>query len=111
MAFVVPYLLEEIGANIGWIFGGFSIIATVYAYWRVPEISGRSLEELDELFENKVPARKFATTETHGAAHRITELENRKALVPIQRDEEDGSPVSPADESKTGGQTTTVGSP
>lgn len=76
VAFTVPYLLDDIGANIGWIFGGFSIIATFYAYFRVPEISGRSLEELDELFERRVPARQFASAETHGAAHRIAELEN-----------------------------------
>lgn len=80
VAFVVPYMLETIGANIGWIFGGFSILATGYAYWRVPEISGRSLEELDELFENRVPARKFGTTETHGAARRIAEIEGRRPV-------------------------------
>lgn len=77
----MPYLLDAIGVNIGWIFGGVSVLATVYAYLRVPEISGRSLEELDELFESKVPARKFSTTETHGAARRITELESRGAVV------------------------------
>lgn len=47
----------------------------------MPEISGRSLEELDELFENKVSARKFATAETHGAARLVTEIEERKASV------------------------------
>ena len=80
VAFVVPYLLEDIGANIGWIFGVMSIMATGYAYWRVPEISGRSLEELDELFDNRVPARKFAITETHGAARRIAEIEARRPV-------------------------------
>lgn len=38
VAFVVPYLLDLIGPNIGWLFGGFSIFATVYAYLFVPEI-------------------------------------------------------------------------
>ena len=70
VAFCVPYLLEDIGASIGWLFGGFSIVATAYAYFCVPEIMNRSLEELDELFANHVSARKFAQTETHGAARR-----------------------------------------
>jgi amino acid transporter len=39
VAFCVPYLLNDIGVNIGWLFGGFSVIATVYAYFRVPEIA------------------------------------------------------------------------
>ncbi|CAL5867003.1 uncharacterized protein PFLUO_LOCUS1215 [Penicillium psychrofluorescens] len=81
VAFVVPYLLDAIGSNIGWIFGAFSIFAMVYAYFRVPEIMNRSLEELDELFENHVSARKFATTRTHGAAHRVAELENGPVLM------------------------------
>ncbi|OQV00416.1 hypothetical protein CLAIMM_05911 [Cladophialophora immunda] len=55
-----------------------SVVATFYAYFRVPEIAHRSLEELDELFHNHVPARKFAATETHGAGRRIAELENER---------------------------------
>jgi hypothetical protein len=31
----------------------------IYFYLCIPETKGRSLEELDELFEAKVPARKF----------------------------------------------------
>lgn len=77
VAFCVPYMLDGISSNIGWVFGGISIIATVYTYFFVPEIMNRSLEELDELFEKRVPARKFQATETHGAARRIAELENR----------------------------------
>lgn len=78
VAFTVPYLLDVIGANIGWVYGGFAVVATTYAYWFVPEIKNRSLEELDELFHNRVSARKFAQTETHGAAHRIRELESHR---------------------------------
>lgn len=78
VAFTVPYLLAVIGAKTCYIYGGFAVVATVYAYFYVPEIKDRSLEELDELFDNHVPARKFADTETHGAAHRITELENAR---------------------------------
>jgi hypothetical protein len=42
VAFVVPYLLDLIGPNIGWLFGGVSVFATVYAYLFVPEIMVRN---------------------------------------------------------------------
>ncbi|KAF3407108.1 High-affinity glucose transporter ght1 [Talaromyces pinophilus] len=80
VAFCVPYLLDDIGANIGWLFGAISFVAAIYAYFFVPEIKNRSLEELDELFENRISARKFASTQTHGAGRRVAELENRTNL-------------------------------
>lgn len=43
-----------------------------------PETTGRSLEELDELFEKHVPARKFSRFVTTGAGHRVAELEASK---------------------------------
>lgn len=38
VAFCVPYLLDDIGANIGWLFGAISFVAAIYAYFFVPEI-------------------------------------------------------------------------
>lgn len=35
----------------------------MYCYFRLPEPSGRSFAEIDLLFERKIPARKFATTD------------------------------------------------
>jgi hypothetical protein len=35
----------------------------VYAYFRIPEPAGRTFAELDLLFERRVPARKFASTD------------------------------------------------
>lgn len=37
----------------------------VYSYFRVPEPAGRSFAELDLLFEKKVSARKFASTQVN----------------------------------------------
>lgn len=34
----------------------------MWSYFRLPEVKGRTYEELDLLFTNKVPARQFATT-------------------------------------------------
>ncbi|MCJ1305333.1 hypothetical protein MMC08_008147 [Hypocenomyce scalaris] len=79
VAFCVPYLLNDIKANIGWVFGAVGILATLYAYFFVPETKNRSLEELDELFAARIPARKFKSTETSGAGRRVAELENLTA--------------------------------
>lgn len=33
-------------------------------FFTVPEVAGRSYEEIDELFDEKTPTRKFAQTKT-----------------------------------------------
>lgn len=33
-------------------------------FFTIPEVAGRSYEEIDQLFEEKTPTRKFATTKT-----------------------------------------------
>jgi hypothetical protein len=37
----------------------------------MPELKGRNLEEIDELFDAKVSARKFSKFETTGPSHDI----------------------------------------
>lgn len=48
-----------------------------YAIFFVPETKGRSLEELDELFEHRpsIPAWKFSSTKTAGVGAKIRVLE------------------------------------
>ncbi|KAF5698050.1 putative maltose permease [Fusarium globosum] len=41
---------------------GFTLLAWVWTFFRLPEIKGRVFAELDYLFENRVPARAFAST-------------------------------------------------
>jgi SP family general alpha glucoside:H+ symporter-like MFS transporter len=43
--------------------GGSCFLCIVYTYFRIPEPAGRTFAELDLLFERKVSARKFASTE------------------------------------------------
>lgn len=37
-------------SNVGWIFGGIALCAFIFVTFFVPELAGRSLEEVDELF-------------------------------------------------------------
>ncbi|KZO96263.1 maltose permease [Calocera viscosa TUFC12733] len=59
-----PYLINPNEANlqgkVGWIFGGFGAIFTVWSYFGIPETSGRTIDEIDILFARHVPSRKFS---------------------------------------------------
>jgi len=63
LAFVIPYIFNPDQANLGaktaFIFGGCGVICTVYLWFFHPETSGRTFEELDEMFIKRVPLRKF----------------------------------------------------
>jgi MFS transporter, SP family, general alpha glucoside:H+ symporter len=50
------------GAKSGFFFAGTCFLCFVWTFFRLPEPKGRTIGELDVLFERKVPARKFKTT-------------------------------------------------
>ena len=50
------------GATSGWFWGGACLLGLIFTYICVPEPKGRTVAELDLLFERKVSARKFAQT-------------------------------------------------
>jgi len=50
------------GAKSGYFFAGTCLCCAVWTFFRLPEPKGRTYAELDILFEQRVPARKFATT-------------------------------------------------
>ncbi|KAK1217419.1 hypothetical protein PQX77_019959 [Marasmius sp. AFHP31] len=67
--------------------GSIAAVAMFYALFFVPETKGRSLEELDELFEHKpaLPAWKFKGTKTTGVGAKIGALEDGRVR---ERDDE-----------------------
>ncbi|WVF72551.1 hypothetical protein IAT40_007368 [Kwoniella sp. CBS 6097] len=78
-SFCMPYLLKTPGANlgpkVGYLIGGNSFFALIFSLFYVPELAGRSLEEMDELFELRLWAWQFKGAETKGVGARITQLE------------------------------------
>ncbi|BCS28345.1 sugar porter family MFS transporter [Aspergillus puulaauensis] len=48
--FIIPYMLEHIHFDVGWVFGSVSLVALVYTFFFLPETKGRTLEELDAVF-------------------------------------------------------------
>ena len=63
MTIAIPYMINPAQANmqgkLGFFFGGLALLCFTWAFFRVPETMGRTYEELDLLFEKRVPARKF----------------------------------------------------
>jgi len=61
-----PYMLNPTEDNwkgkSGFLFGGTCLLACIWTYFRLPELKGRTYEELDILFWRKVSAREFAST-------------------------------------------------
>ncbi|KAK7699699.1 hypothetical protein SLS64_011472 [Diaporthe eres] len=59
----IPYMLNSDegnwGGKAGFLFGGISFVCFLWCYFRLPESRGRTYEELDILFQRRVPARQF----------------------------------------------------
>ncbi|RFU27986.1 hypothetical protein B7463_g8353, partial [Scytalidium lignicola] len=60
---ILPYLINtdeaNLGVKVGFIFGGFCLIGFLWAVFVVPETKGRTLEQLDEMFINKLSIKEF----------------------------------------------------
>lgn len=81
---ITPRMLSKTdwnwGAKCGLFFLGTNILSFTYCYFRLPESRGRTYGELDILFANKVPARKFTSTkveefETGGVPEVVEEMD------------------------------------
>ncbi|CAK7240812.1 MAG: hypothetical protein STHCBS139747_002260 [Sporothrix thermara] len=82
VSYINPFIQgapSNLGGKVGFIYGSFSFIAIFFVYFFVPEMKGRSLEELDELFQNGVPARHFASYKATGIGAQITDVQNANA--------------------------------
>ncbi|KAI1334133.1 general substrate transporter [Xylariaceae sp. FL0016] len=60
---VIPYMINpdqgNLGGKICFVFFGLSLPMCVVQYFNLPEMKGRNYAELQEMFDNKVPARRF----------------------------------------------------
>lgn len=65
------------GGKYGYIWAGTSVIALAWYYFFIPELKGRSLEEIDELFENKVPTFEFKSFETKALGKALKDVQDR----------------------------------
>ncbi|KAL6354143.1 hypothetical protein LRP88_12477 [Fusarium phalaenopsidis] len=75
-AFTLPYLLFPPYANlqskVGFIYGSFAVLAVLFTYFCIPELQGRTLEEIEQLFAMNIPFRQFKNIKTLSGA-RVSE--------------------------------------
>lgn len=93
-------LLADIGAGLGYIWGGFAFSTSTWAWFFMPELKvtsivesrlkisrtwdelssgqGRKLEEIDQLFEAEIPTWQFHKFQTDGLSHDLAVLEGGK---------------------------------
>ncbi|WWC64762.1 uncharacterized protein I303_107373 [Kwoniella dejecticola CBS 10117] len=64
----VPYIQDadygNLQGQIAFVFAGITVFAIVFCLF-IPELKGRSLEDLDLMFEAKIPARRFQKYDIH----------------------------------------------
>ncbi|KAH6667951.1 hypothetical protein B0J14DRAFT_704389 [Halenospora varia] len=79
VTFVSPYMQDagygNMGAYIGFFFGGISFLGLIFVYFCFPETKGTSVEELDLFFDQKIPTREFgkARRGQHGIQEYVIE--------------------------------------
>jgi SP family general alpha glucoside:H+ symporter-like MFS transporter len=77
-----PYFLNpgaiNAGGKIEFLYGGVLCFAFLYCYLRLPELKGRTYEEIDVMFARNVPTRQFAKYKFEDASD---------PTVPTQREE------------------------
>lgn len=65
MNITIPYMVNPNKANlkgkVGFIFGGASAIATVWSFFYVPELKGRTFNEIDHMFQTHVKPRAMGS--------------------------------------------------
>jgi len=83
-----PYFMNPTAWNAkgktAFFWGATALGMFVWSYFRLPEAKGRTYEEMDLLFQKKVPARKFASTHVDPYAIEITQ--SKEALAPAQEE-------------------------
>jgi hypothetical protein len=82
-SFTIPYLFNPDQANIGGkimlIFFGFMLVGFTFVFLRLPEMQGRTYEEMDELFALGISPRKFASTVLPPKEHHKKQMEDEEA--------------------------------
>lgn len=85
ITFVSPFIQDtgygNLQGKIAFVWGAGSIIAATWAFFVLPELKGRTLEELDELFQKRVNVFEFGRYQTTGAGATLAVIEGMAHTV------------------------------
>ncbi|UNI22899.1 hypothetical protein JDV02_008743 [Purpureocillium takamizusanense] len=63
--FALPYIYNpdqgDLKAKTAFVFAGLCAVSFVASFWLIPEMKGRTPSEIDRMFEQKLPSRKFSS--------------------------------------------------
>lgn len=63
--FAIPYMVNKDAADlrgkVGFVFGGLGLIASIGSWFLIPELKDRTFDEIDQMFQKKVPPRKMGS--------------------------------------------------
>ncbi|KAF2121220.1 monosaccharide transporter-like protein [Lophiotrema nucula] len=80
--FTAPYFINpeslNWGPRYGYIWFPSCVIAAAWVFFFLPEVKNRTLEEIDEMFQARLPARKFKTYKCVGVL--AVDAETRKSI-------------------------------
>lgn len=79
--FAIPYMINSIHFQVGWIFGSISILALVFTFFCLPETKDRTLEEIDVIFKDPYNPFRPQVASFTDAELRVGTLEGEKDAV------------------------------
>ncbi|PCH08778.1 hypothetical protein PENOC_012960 [Penicillium occitanis (nom. inval.)] len=87
--FTAPYFINpdsmNWGPKYGYIWFPSCLIGAVWVYFFLPEVKNRTLEEIDEMFEMHVPARKFSSYKCVGRSA-LQAIKEKDSDAVVQKD-------------------------
>jgi MFS transporter, SP family, sugar:H+ symporter len=93
VSYSLPYLLYApayLGPKVGFIYGSVSVLCIAWAAFCLPETRRRSLEELEELWQQRVPAWRFASyVARSGLGLRVSQLERHAGAGEVSQSSEE----------------------
>ncbi|OKL61906.1 hypothetical protein UA08_02624 [Talaromyces atroroseus] len=86
-SFSTPYLLNapyaDLQSKVGFIFGSLAVCSFIFAYFCIPEMKGRSLEEINQMFQDGVSIRDFKNCQ-HSAKYVEGETDSKTDVAKME---------------------------
>ncbi|KAL6799814.1 putative MFS alpha-glucoside transporter [Trichoderma sp. SZMC 28012] len=83
------------GAKAGLFYAGTNLLCNIWCWFRLPETKDRTFGEIDLLFDNHVPARKFKYTKVNQFAHQSEYREKADIISDAEHIEVEKGPIVP----------------